>query len=271
MHQQHFFLFGNILILFVRTISKELYEKKKQMAHVIEQSNLAYEQRDKAHLEITAIEQTNKKEEEAFEQQMKEYSAVLETELKFMPLKRESIASKTKDSSDSRHQQNLFTINADLAHSNMEPSSQQQQQFEILQKQQEQQKQSMERIQNFEEAFRKISAATGISDIDELVQAFIANEEQNFSLFSYSNEQSEEIEKLEAQVQELKAEEARYRQDSGKDESQYENVIQELDEKILSSKTQMESFERKCNEHQKTIQGLKSVIQVSVHRIFHLL
>lgn len=49
---------------------------------------------------------------------------------------------------------------------------------------------SVERVQNFEEAFLKIKAATGISDIDELVRTFIKNEDQNFSLFNYVNEQT---------------------------------------------------------------------------------
>ena len=44
-------------------------------------------------------------------------------------------------------------------------------------------------MENFEEAFNKIKAATGITDIEELVRTFIKNEDQNFSLFNYVNEQ----------------------------------------------------------------------------------
>ena len=48
---------------------------------------------------------------------------------------------------------------------------------------------SVERIQNFEEAYNKIKSATGITDIEELVRTFIKNEDHNFSLFNYVNEQ----------------------------------------------------------------------------------
>lgn len=48
-------------------------------------------------------------------------------------------------------------------------------------------------MQNFKEAFRKISAATGVSDVGEIVRVFIENEEQNFSLFRYLNEQTHEM------------------------------------------------------------------------------
>ena len=59
---------------------------------------------------------------------------------------------------------------------------------------------SMEKVQSYEEAFAKIQAATGISDIDELVTTFINAEDQNFALFNYVNELNGECEKLEEQV-----------------------------------------------------------------------
>ena len=37
---------------------------------------------------------------------------------------------------------------------------------------------NLERIQVYEEAFAKVQAATGISDIDELVETFLNAEEQ---------------------------------------------------------------------------------------------
>ncbi len=55
-----------------RKLEKELFEKKKQMANIIELSNLAYEQRDAAQLEIAAIEQANKKEQDEFYEKMEE-------------------------------------------------------------------------------------------------------------------------------------------------------------------------------------------------------
>ena len=51
------------------------------MAQVIEHSNLAYEQRDKSRMEILAIDQTNKKEQELFDRQMEEMGKKLEEEI----------------------------------------------------------------------------------------------------------------------------------------------------------------------------------------------
>ena len=65
-----------------RKLERELHEKKKQMANVIEISNNAYEHRDNYQLEIAAIEQANRKEQDDFEAQMVELGRLLENELK---------------------------------------------------------------------------------------------------------------------------------------------------------------------------------------------
>merc|ERR1712005_104233 len=64
---------------------------------------------------------------------------------------------------------------------------------------------NVEKVQVYEEAFAKMQAATGISDIDELVENFINAEDQNFSLFTYANELSGDIEKHEAEIADLKS------------------------------------------------------------------
>jgi hypothetical protein len=56
----------------------------------------------------------------------------------------------------------------------------------------------LEKVESYSEAFAKIEAATGIRDIDELVNNFIKAEENNFALFKFVNELSNDIENLEA-------------------------------------------------------------------------
>ena len=58
----------------------------------------------------------------------------------------------------------------------------------------------------YEEAFRQIQSATGMTDIDDLVTSFIAAEDQNFSLFNFVNELNQETEKLEDSASELRGE-----------------------------------------------------------------
>ena len=57
-----------------------------------------------------------------------------------------------------------------------------------------------ERVLSYEEAFAKIEEATGVKDVDKLVENFIQAEERNFKMFKFVNGQSEEIEALENQI-----------------------------------------------------------------------
>jgi len=59
---------------------------------------------------------------------------------------------------------------------------------------------------SYEEAFGKIEEATGIADIDQLVDTFIQAEERNFKFFKFVNQQSDEIEVLEGQIQGIQGE-----------------------------------------------------------------
>lgn len=63
-----------------------------------------------------------------------------------------------------------------------------------------------EKVQMYTQAFEKIQQATGIEDIDHLVNTFITAEDQNYTLFNYVNEVNQEIEKLEDQITAIKAE-----------------------------------------------------------------
>lgn len=69
----------------------------------------------------------------------------------------------------------------------------------------------MEKLQSYGEAFAKIQAATGISDIDELVNTFINAEDENYRLFKYVDELNQEIQKLEDQIADIKAEIEKYK------------------------------------------------------------
>ncbi len=68
-----------------------------------------------------------------------------------------------------------------------------------------------EKVENYEEAFNKIQDATGIKDIDTLVNTFIEAEDKNYSLYTYVNTLADDIEKMESQVMGVKAEIDKYK------------------------------------------------------------
>ena len=226
-----------------RKLEKDLHEKKRQMANIIELSNLAYEQRDASQMEVAAIEQQNRKEQEEFEGEMVQLGARIEQQQ--VSLNEARLASqRAEENDDGADGGAAATFDAMAASAEAA---------------------SAEQVRSFEEAFHKIKEATGISDIQELVRTFIRNEDQNFSLFNYANEQSNEIEKLEEQVAALKEEEVRFAQEGGDDTSQHKQLLRDLELKLQSTESMAERYEQKCTEAQKTINSLK----MGVHSIFN--
>ena len=248
-----------------KKLEKSLVEKKRRMAEVIEQSNQAYEQRDRAQLESMAIDQANRKETEAFDQHMTELQRILDEDLQMATAKPKPDPAATAAEEAARAEaERKAAIEASLA------------------KEKEEERQNrLQRLRTFEEAFRKISAATGVADVNQLVASFIANEEQNFSLFSYVSEQADEIELLEGQVQELQDEAVQQQAHGGGIGSrshcgidQYGQVLQNMDVKTKATKNQTDKLKRRCEESQRTTESIKDAIKVgrltpqhSIHQI----
>lgn len=224
-----------------RKMERELQEKKKLMAEIIELSNQSYEQRDSYQMEIAAIEQANRKEQDDFEEQMLELGRLLESELALPSQTRKTAMSKSGTIENTKS----LTMTGTFSQDN----------------------QSLERVQNFEEAFNKIKGATGITDIDELVQTFIKNEDHNFSLFGYVNEQNNEIEKCEEQIQSLREEERKHAQENGDDANQHKQILRELESKLQSTESMAEKYEIRCQDMHRTMESLKRGIQSIIDKI----
>lgn len=220
------------------------------MALVIEQSNQSYEQRDKAQLEIAAIGRLNRKEEDAYHQQISDLSEELETinEQLLSSTKRNQTAAVV----DPVDEERKAVDRREAAKAN-----------EIARAEEEYAQQRKEKLEEFEDAFHQISTATGISDVDELVKVFIENEEHNFSLFRYSNEQAAEIERLEEEIQALNEEEMRFKEAANDDKNGHRDEIIKLENEIRTVDEQTAVYESKCNSHQTILEEVKDEIKVN--------
>jgi hypothetical protein len=223
------------------------------MAFVIEQSNQAYEQRDRAQLEMAALEQANRKEEDAHHEHLTELIDELE-----------SINEQLLNST--RQQLTTAMIDPEEAERKEAESEEAQRAMEIAQAEKECAQQRKERMENFEDAFHQISVATGISDVDELVKVFINNEEQNFSLFSYLNEQAGEIERLEDEIQSLQEEKARHEKANANNIAQNEEILK-LENKIKTTEEETHIYENKCDDQKKILDRVKDEIKTLMIRL----
>jgi len=202
-------------------LSGELHEKKKEMAQIIEISNLAYEARDQALNEMSLMRAHADKEQVSFENEWRDLGRLLEQDKR---LKEKALpgnaASKSFDDKDAKKSQvkNNWNLARDKAS----------------------QKASIDRVQSFEEAFQQIKNATGIDNIDELVQTFIDAEDQNFSLFNYVNELNNEIEKLDESIAEVRLDIDKYKGQGGQSDKQRKKLLKDLEDRLAATEARAE-------------------------------
>ena len=230
-----------------KKLERELIEQKKTMAEIIEASNQAYEARDEAQAKMVALREKAEKELTAYNMEYKELTRALEHDRKlkmFMGVKSQDRSS--KDSEDKKRKKGGGLDNGKDKSTSQGPA---------------------EIVQSYDEAFAKIKEATGIDDIDKLVEKFIEVEDQNFSLFNYVNELNNEIEKLQEQITDVKNDIEKFRGQGVNMDNQRKKILKDLEDKLASTEQSAETYEGKHAQAAKIINQLKSGIQSIFTRI----
>lgn len=244
-----------------RKLEKEHNDKKKQMATTIELSNLAYEQRDAAQLELRSLQEANRMEIDDHRRMVGELMDKLEESRRLNGGGDDSHHLKRGGDTGGAHHHHGSRLGELSMDEELEMKKKLQKGTWGVAKEKVHVQVSIERVQNFEEAFLKIKAATGIDDLEQLVTSFIKKEDQNFSLFNYVNEQSNEIEKLDEWLAELREEEKKYGDDSGDDVSQHKQLLRDLEAKLQFTEQSADKCEHKYQDAQKVVNAVKIGIQ----------
>lgn len=123
---------------------------------------------------------------------------------------------------------------------------------------------SPEKLQLYEDAFAKVQEATGINDIDEMVNKLLEAEEKNFSLFNYVNELNNEIDQLELLIGENKVEMEKHKGQGSSADTQQKRLARVGEDRLQRIKTKADKYELKYSTATKTINQLKT----GIHGIF---
>jgi len=238
-------------------LEKELGDKKKEMARIIEISNRAYEARDNAQAEMATLKSQADKEQSEFEDEWKELGKMIEQDRKmkdFMKKEREKLSmqehrGEMSIDEEQKLKKKVLKGNWGIAKDKASIHA------------------SMEKVQSYEEAFAKIQAATGIADIDELVTTFINAEDQNIALFNYVNELNSECEKLEEQIADIKSEIEKYKGQGLNTDNQRKKILKDLEDRLQKTEAKAEQFEKKYEAAMKTVNALKVGIQSIFNKI----
>merc|ERR1711871_34489 len=233
-----------------KKLERELDHKKKEMANIIEISNSAYESRDQAQQEMQALKKQLEEEQAAFEEEWKDLGRIIEADRARKQNRKQAAEIEQRGEMTVEEEMGMkkklikgtWAIARDKASMHVQA----------------------EKVQTYEEAFARIMDATNIHSIDELVDTFINAEDKNFTLFNFVNELTSEIEKLEEQIQDIKAEVEKYRGQDMNSDHQRKKILKDLEEKLGRTETKAEQYDAKFAHSTKILGSLKD----GIHSIF---
>ena len=235
-----------------KKLEKELHEKKKEMAAIIEDSKNAYQARDKSQSELVELQQNADKERLAFESEFHEMGEMIknqQAEVEKKRLEQFDFAKENIAGSTGLHDTGSSVLpgTASWSHNNNNnvPLSQ-------------------EHIHSYEDALKRIQEGTGINDINDIVTRFLEAEEQNFSLFNYVNDINTEIERLEHSISEMRNQIEKYRGQGMSTDTQRRKLARDLQEKLEKTSKQTKEYESRSQTATRTITQLKN----GIHQIF---
>ncbi len=172
-------------------LQKELDDKLAKMAEVIEACNKAYEARDTAQAEAVALEEADRKETLDCEAQLQELAHVFKAKLRRTAMRPNLLMHGHGATATQRRLTLLQAADA---------------KEEKAQRKREAQRMEEER-KEYAAFLEEVQAHTGHDDVEALLEEYLRQEERNFSLYTYVNqEQWRELKAVEAQVAELRAE-----------------------------------------------------------------
>eukprot|EP01059_Diplonema_ambulator_P009220 TRINITY_DN1905_c0_g2_i2.p1 TRINITY_DN1905_c0_g2~~TRINITY_DN1905_c0_g2_i2.p1 ORF type:complete len:453 (+),score=157.64 TRINITY_DN1905_c0_g2_i2:453-1811(+) len=175
-----------------KKLEKELQERKKEMAFIIEVSNIAYEEKDNAISELEQLRLYVKKEMESFNETFKELDELLEEDRKMKEAIKARMTERKEKQLEAKTGKDETAIRKRLLQQKPQtaspPSTNQAASGD-----------GQMTLATYEEAFQKIRQATQCEDISKLVTTFLHSEDDNFSLFNYVNELNGELDQLEEQ------------------------------------------------------------------------
>jgi len=227
-----------------KKLERELNEKKRVMADIIEMSNQAYEARDQSEHEVELIKR-----------QMKEREELWEAELKQLNQKLGSFERVTKMLDDDAHRGKL-TIEEEKALKKKVRGG-----VWALAGDKTKLNEKKEAAESFEDMFLRIQQATKIDDIEVLVESFIEAEDRNFSLFNYVNELTMEVEKLEEAIGEHQAELEKELDDDSNMNTRSKKIIKDLEDKLVKTEAKAEHYEAKLRQTAEEMEIVYNVVE----------
>ena len=125
---------------------------------------------------------------------------------------------------------------------------------------QQRSEEEQEKLNQYEEAFRKIKEATGVSDVQEVIQKFITQEDTHRSLVEMTKEAETKIDQLNSEKNDLKSkvEELKY---SGSGQLGSRRIVDEFETHLTEAQHQCDNNRQKYERVAKIVINVKAGIE----------
>jgi len=236
-----------------KKLTKELRDKKEDVQRLIAVSNDAYKSRSEAQAEMQELKARADKEQSKFDDEWKQLGNTVMYEHEDEEM---------EEAGKSRTRKNLYET---IAEDNTEQELREQvaASGERIANDRKEIFLSKEKVKKFEDAFSMIQKATKITDIDELVKAFITAEDRNFNLFNEVNEITGKIEEFSTELEDLKREASRYKEiGAGSEVDKTRKLIMtEMEKKHKKTADKATILEKRYENSLKLIANMKNGIK----------
>ncbi|OMJ81002.1 hypothetical protein SteCoe_18615 [Stentor coeruleus] len=236
-----------------KKLEEELQSKKEEMKRIVKKGYKAKKKRDEAKRKMEELKKEAEKEQEEFEKHWQDLGKLIEQDKKIKEFISQEESVEVPEPPENAE---LAALNKKVAKSAWN-----------IAKEKASVKMYLEKVEMYEEAFRKIEEATGISDIDELVKTFVEAEMQNYSLFNTVNDLAGDMEKLEQQINEIKAEIEKYKNHGFSADNQRKKQMKELEQKLEKTEKKAYEYETRYANNQEMLDSLKAGIQELFERL----
>ncbi|XP_060897841.1 coiled-coil domain-containing protein 114 [Labrus mixtus] len=207
-----------------KRLEKELYDIRKRIGEIVTMSTAAYDARVEAQSKMTMMKEKAEKELTQYNAEMKELERVIAHECSL----KEFMSTKCSEKSgqDDGHEMGHRQVSELKEQRRMDSGE--------------------ESLDTLEEVFEKIQTVTGEDNLDLLVTRFIQDEDRNFALFNFVNEQNNEAESLRDQISQIQSEIEQYGESSLQKERDHRSLLRGFDEKQKEIEYQAEDYENRA-------------------------
>ena len=243
-----------------KKLEYDLHKKKKEMAAIIEDSKNAQRRADRSQRSLDKLKQGMEDEKKAFEKEWADLGALMEQDRQLQ----EALRRKEREEHERKTAEALAASKKaeEEPYMSEDPEESEEEEEESPGKkkkvEEDRPKLTEEEVQEYQATFERITKATGIQTVEELVDTFQDIEQKNFSLFNSINELNSDIEATELAIAETKLETEKFKGQGVSTDTQRKRVLKELEEKLEKTTAAADAYERKHQAASKTIGQLKT-------------